>query len=260
VTNITKALRELLLAQAAGMIDPQEFERRQAALHAELLAQHATAEKRRWWLLGLAVGVVALGIGVYAWKTAGSASVPADLPPMMPAMPAAPVGQGSQANSGGDLKAMSVRLAEKLAKNPTNGEGWGLLAQTYMELRQYKEADAAFAKAAATGKLDARQLADWTDAHVVANDGRWDKTARDILARAMAADNKQLKVLALAGSEAFDRAEYKQAIAHWKKMRELAPADSMDAKLADANIAEANASMAGKRPAAPDVKLESKAR
>jgi cytochrome c-type biogenesis protein CcmH len=260
LTDISKALRELLLARAAGMIDPEEFDRRQAALHAELLAENATAEKKRWWMLGLAAGVVALAIGVYAWKTSGSASVPADLPPMMSAAPTAPADPATQANSGGDLKAMSVRLAEKLAKNPTNGEGWGLLAQTYMELRQYKDADAAFAKAAATGKVDARQLADWTDAHVVANDGKWDKTARDILARAMAADNKQLKVLALAGSEAFDRAEYKQAIAHWKKMRELAPADSMDAKLADANIAEATAAMTGKRPAAPNAKLELKAR
>jgi cytochrome c-type biogenesis protein CcmH len=260
VTKITKALRELLLAQAAGMIDPEEFERRQAALHAELLAEHATAEKKRWWMLGVAAGVVALAIGVYAWKTSGSAGVPASPPPMMSAAPAAPTDPAVHANSGGDLKAMSIRLAEKLAKNPTNGEGWGLLAQTYMELRQYKEADAAFAKAAATGKVDARQLADWADAHVIANNGKWDKTARDILARAMAADNKQLKVLALAGSEAFDRAEYKQAIAHWKKMRELAPADSMDAKLADANIAEATAAMTGKRPAAPDVKPELKAR
>jgi cytochrome c-type biogenesis protein CcmH len=254
LTRITKALRELLLAQAAGMIDPEEFERRQAALHAELLAEHASAEKRRWWMLALAAGVVVLAIGVYAWKTAGSASVPADLPPMMPAMPAAPVGQGSQANSGGDLKAMSVRLAEKLAKNPTNGEGWGLLAQTYMELRQYKDADKAFTKAAALDAVDARLLADWTDAHVIANGGKWDRTARDLLVRALSADGKHLKTLALAGSEAFERADYVHAIEHWKKMRQLAPADSMDAKLADANIAEANAAMAGKRPAAQNLK------
>lgn len=251
MTDISKALRELLLARAAGRIDAEEFERRQAALHAELLTEGVAVEGKRWWMLGLAAGVIALGIGVYAWKTTSSAPAPASPPPMMSALPTAPAAPAAQANSGGDLKAMSVRLAEKLAKNPTNGEGWGLLAQTYVELRQYKEADAAFAKAAALGKLDARQLAEWSDAHVVANDGKWDKTARDILARAMALDDKLLKVLSLAGSEAFDRADYKQAIAHWKKMRQLAPADSMDAKLADTNIAEATAAMAGKRPATP---------
>jgi cytochrome c-type biogenesis protein CcmH len=75
-----------------------------------------------------------------------------------------PPGQQQQANPGGDLKTMAVRLAEKLAKNPTNGEGWALLGQTYAELGQYKEADQAFAKADALGKVDARLRDEWAKA------------------------------------------------------------------------------------------------
>jgi len=235
VTDISKALRELLLARAAGMIDAEEFERRQAALHAELLADNAARSRRHWWLLGATAAVVALGIGVYAWKAGGPATAPAGLPAMMPAVPGAPEGMPpQQGNRGGDLSAMALRLAEKLAKDPTNGEGWALLGQTYVELRQHKEADHAFAKAAALGQVDARLLAEWADAHVVANDRKWDKTARDLVARALAADGRNLKALSLSGSEAFDRGDYKRAIAQWQKLREAAPADSMDAKLADA--------------------------
>jgi cytochrome c-type biogenesis protein CcmH len=256
VTDISKALRELLLARAAGMIDAEEFERRQAALHAELLADNAARSRRHWWILGATAAVVALGIGVYAWKARGPATAPAGLPAMMPAAPGAPEGMPpQQGNRGGDLSAMALRLAEKLAKDPTNGEGWALLGQTYVELRQHKEADHAFAKAAALGQVDARLLAEWADAHVVANDRKWDKTARDLVARALAADGRNLKALSLSGSEAFDRSDYKRAIAQWQKLREAAPADSMDAKLADANIAEARAAMSG-RKAAPAAAAE----
>lgn len=172
MSKISKALRELLLARAAGMIDPEEFARREAALHAELLADHAAASRRNWWLLGAAVGVVAIAIGVYAWQASEATPAPASSPAMMPATPpmmsGAPAGmppaQQQQANPGGDLKTMAVRLAEKLAKNPTNGEGWALLGQTYVELGQYKEADQAFAKADALGKIDTRLREEWAKA------------------------------------------------------------------------------------------------
>lgn len=174
MSKISEALRELLLARAAGKIDAEEFERRQAALHAELLAANTTASRRHWWLLGGAAAVVAFAVAVYLWKTTESTpAAPAGLPPMMstaPAPMAAPMTNlpPQQAGSGGDLKAMAVRLAEKLAKNPTNGEGWALLGQTYMELRQFKEADQAFAKADALGKLDARLKEEWAKAKAAA--------------------------------------------------------------------------------------------
>lgn len=176
MSKISNALRELLLARAAGTIDSEEFERRQAALHAELLADDVASTRRTWWLLGAGLAVAAIAIAVYVWKASEPApAIPASLPPMMspapsamaPPMTALPPmsgAPGQTANAGGDLKIMAVRLAEKLAKNPTNGEGWALLGQTYMELHQYKEADQAFAKADALGKVDARLKEEWAKA------------------------------------------------------------------------------------------------
>jgi cytochrome c-type biogenesis protein CcmH len=138
-----------------------------------------------------------------------------------------------------------------LKKDPGNGEGWLLLARTYGELRRPKETAAAYAKAAALVPLDASMLADWADAHVMANERKWDAEARKIVHRALEADPKHLKSLALAGSEAFDRAEYKAAIGYWKRMQGVAQAGSMDAKLAEANIQEAEAMLAGRKPGAP---------
>ncbi len=90
----------------------------------------------------------------------------------------------SKAGSGGDLKAMASRLAEKIEKDPTNGEGWLLLARTYNELHQPMEASSAYARASKLLPADAAMLADWADAHVMSHDRKWDKEARDIVKRA----------------------------------------------------------------------------
>jgi cytochrome c-type biogenesis protein CcmH len=248
-TDISQALRELLQARASGQITAEEFEQKQAALHAELLAQPAATRKIGAWRWGLAAAIIAAAGGLYWWlgKPASVSTLPPPVAAALPPMAAQP--GNAQPGKGGDLKVMASRLAEKLVKNPANGEGWTLLAQTYAELREPKQADEAFAKAAALQSLDTRLFAEWADVHVIANGRKWDSQARDLVAKALAADPKQLKALALAGSEAFDRADYKKAIEYWKKMREVAPADSMDAKLADANIEEAKAVMSGKPPA-----------
>lgn len=148
-------------------------------------------------------------------------------------------GDTTQPNSGGDLGAMTQRLEKKMQSDPANGEGWLLLARSYLELRQHEKANECFAKAAALLPPEATMLADWADSYVVAHDRKWDATARGIVKRALAADKANPKALSLAGSEAYDRADYKSAIEYWKRMKEAAPVDSIFSKLADTNIEEA---------------------
>lgn len=161
-----------------------------------------------------------------------------------------PAAESTPANADGDLDTLVKRLADKLASDPKSGDGWLLLAKTYGELRKFPEAAAAYEKAAGLLPPDATLLANWADSYVMAKGGKWDAAARRLLTQALALDPKHLKALALAGSEAFDRGDFPQAIALWKRMREAAPADSDDWKLADANIAEANSRLSGKAPAA----------
>lgn len=258
--DISAALRELLIERAEGRIGADEFEARQAALHAAVLSTtqetpRGTSRLLRW---GVALAVIVAAGFLYTYL--GNPGSPENTLPALPsngplALPALP-SLGEKAggtNAGGDLKAMGQRLAEKMAQDPKNGEGWLLLARTYGELKQSREAAQAYAKAGALLPLDATTLADWADAHVMANERKWDKEGRDIVKRALSADGKHLKTLALAGSEAFDRADYKAAIEFWKRMKAVAAPDSMDARLADTNIAEANAMLSGKRPAAVEV-------
>jgi cytochrome c-type biogenesis protein CcmH len=255
--EIGAALRELLLARAEGKVGGEEFERRQAALHASLMdlpQKNVSAMRRhlRWAVPALIVIVAVPPVVLYTYfgkpKAVEISSSPA---PVAPSGMRAPEAKSQpQANSGGDLNMVVKRLADKMVKDPNNGEGWLLLARTYGELRQHKEAANAYAKAAALLPPDAALLADWADAYVMTQDRKWNDQARDIVKRALAANPKHLKSLALAGGEAFDRADYKTAIDYWKRIKAVAPADSMDAKLADSNIAEATARMSGKKPEA----------
>ncbi|MGB4065414.1 MAG: hypothetical protein WBK19_16445 [Azonexus sp.] len=250
--DVASALRELLLARAEGRIDQAEFERQQAVLHAAVLdpAQAQAGFQLPGKKLGLIAGGVVVAIAVAAiWISSPSSDRPKT------AAVSAPAGlpeekHSAQASSGGDLNTVVKKLADKMEKDPNNGEGWLLLAKTYSELRRHTEADAAYAKASALVTLDAQTLADWADAHVMTKDRQWDDEARKIVKRALAADPKHVKALALAGSEAFGRADYKAAIDFWKRMKAAAPVDSMDSKLADANIGEANSMLSGKKPAA----------
>lgn len=250
--DIGGALRELLLARAAGQINQDEFDRRQATLHASLLGSPAAAppqaalDKRVWMI---PAGILVLGIVVYfSFFRPGTVAVPDAMPPIPPLTTGA--GPAPANTKGGDLNTVVKRLADKMEADPKNGEGWLLLAKTYGELRRFAEADGAYAKAAALLPADATMLADWADAHVMAKDRQWDAAGRDIVKRALAVDPKHVKSLALAGSEAFDRKDYKGAIALWKRMKAAAQPESMDSKLADANIAEAEAVMSGKKPEA----------
>lgn len=249
--DIGAELRELLLARAQGSIDAEAFERRQAALHARLVASPPPAPNaaRRHLFWAVPACLAAVAGALYGHFGAAPEGGAASAPPAIPAATQASA-PNPQANSGGDLNTMVKRLADKMAKDPANGEGWLLLARTYGELRRFAEATDAYARADALLAPDAALLADWADAYVMSHDRKWDEKARGIVKKALAADPDHLKSLALAGSEAFGRADYKAAVAHWKRMKAKAPADSMDARLADTNIAEATALMKGGKPEA----------
>lgn len=167
--------------------------------------------------------------------------------PRLPAAVAPPeTARGAPAAPGGDLQMLVPRLREKLAADPGNGEGWLLLARSYGQLQQHAAAVAAYRRAADLLPADAGLLADWADAQVMANQGRWDDAARQLVQRALAIDRRHLKALALAGSAAFDRRDYAGAIGFWNEVKAVAPAASIEARLAEANRAEAARRLGGK--------------
>jgi hypothetical protein len=136
------------------------------------------------------------------------------------------------------IEGMAARLAAKLEREPDNAEGWAMLAWTYYSLQRYNDAVPAFERATTLIPNDARLLADYADA-VGGVEGGLNGKAQALIARALAADPTHWKALALAGTVAFERKDYKQAALYWEKTKATVPAGSPLASSIDASIAEA---------------------
>ncbi len=247
---ISAQLRALLQARDEGSVNEEEFLRRQSALHAALLAPKPTPNRK---YLGLgAILMLVVAAGIYKWQNKPPEKFESQPIELNSAGPldthfGTASSEPKQTNIGGDLHVMVKRLADKMAKNPGDSEGWLLLARTYTEINQMKEASSAYAKAAALLPPNASLFADWANAYVMANNGKWDAEAKLIVKRALEADAKNVKALSLAGTEAFSRADYKTAITYWKRMLAASEAGSMDAKLAEENLHESEALLSGKK-------------
>jgi cytochrome c-type biogenesis protein CcmH len=125
-----------------------------------------------------------------------------------------------------DLNNMTQRLAERLKKEPDNANGWATLARTYYSMGRFADASAAFEKLVALVPDDASLLVDYADALAMAQGRKIEGKPMELINRALKIDPLQWKALAMAGTAAFDRQDYKSAVALWEKLYESLPADA----------------------------------
>jgi len=153
--------------------------------------------------------------------------------------------------SAGQIEEMVKKLEARLAKTPDDGGGWAMLGRSYLVMQRFQESAAAYERATALIKDDADLLADQADALAMAQGRRIEGKSLQLVEQALRVNPQQWKALAMAGSAAFERGDYRKAIGYWetlKKVPDLAP-DFMNTVVS--NIAEArrlsggNASAAG---------------
>jgi len=133
---------------------------------------------------------------------------------------------------------MAASLAAKLEKEPDNAAGWSTLAHTYYSLSRFPEAVAAYERAEKLLPEDADLLADYADALGALNQSLAGKPT-ELVNRALKANPSQWKALALAGTIAFDRKDYKQAVVYWEQLKATLPPGSDIARSIEGSIAEA---------------------
>jgi cytochrome c-type biogenesis protein CcmH len=154
------------------------------------------------------------------------------------------------------IESMVGKLAERLKANPDDAEGWMMLARSYAVLGRFAEAIPAYAHAAELEPNNASLLADYADAVAAPQQTAKNPRSLALIERALKADPKHLKALALAGSAAFDRGEYAVAIAYWQKIADQLPPGSALAPRVQAMIGEARGKLVGAGAAsAPPVSL-----
>lgn len=140
---------------------------------------------------------------------------------------------------GPDMDGMLSGLEEKLKQNPGNAEGWIMLARSYAALERYPEAVRAYAQAAALQPGNVRLLGDYAEALALARGGNLQGKALELVEEALKLDQKNEKALELAGISAYQREDYAQAAAYWRRLLKVIPGDTPYAKEIAATAAEA---------------------
>jgi cytochrome c-type biogenesis protein CcmH len=224
---LREQLQQLEARHARGDLPQDEYGAQRAALERAILDQviarpapagaaaaEAAARPSTRLVAGLAAVVLAIAAGGYAWT--GSPALLGGAPP------AAPVA-GDEVQQ---FTAAVERLSARLASEPDNAEGWGVLARAYVHLERFDDSLPAFVKAIALSPTDARLLADYADAMAVTRGRKLEGEPTALLERALKIDPDNLKALALAGTAAFDRQDFAGALRHWERLQQVAPPDS----------------------------------
>ena len=137
------------------------------------------------------------------------------------------------------IEANVAALEKRLEQNPNDGPGWAMLGRSYSTLQRYKEASAAFEKAAAIAPNDADLLTEYAFALSMARSQDWHGKPTELLTKALQIDPNNLKTLVLAGNAAFKTKNYNQAIQYWEKVLPTLPPNSEVQESLSAKINEA---------------------
>ncbi|MBV9890398.1 MAG: tetratricopeptide repeat protein [Rhizobacter sp.] len=236
------AARARLLAlgadHEAGKIDARRYDQERRKVEHEigalLMTEAPTQVRPSLRLVGvLSLAVLALAVFGYSRTGAPSLAWPGAAPVEAAASAAA------DRNAMQQIQGMVDQLAERLKKNPGDAQGWVMLARSYTVLGRFDEALPAYAKAVELVPANAQILADYAYT-VAATKGTANNPQSIVLIdRALAADAKHPKALALAGTVAFERGDYAKAVADWQKILDQLPPGNEFGERIQASIGEA---------------------
>ena len=239
--------RRLLDAVLAGPGPAQTVSAAASAAAAHSVSAAGAAPSRRLLaLLGTAVFAIAIG----GYTLTGSPSLLSGGPPVAGAgreAGAAPHAAGME-----EITEMTRRLAQRLEKQPQDAQGWAMLGRSYAVLGRNDEAVRAYQTAISQQDNDAALFADYADALAVQNKRVLAGEPMKWVRRALEIDPKNIKALALAGTDAFEREDFAGAVQFWERLLEFGPSDAGFVQQVKASVAEAR-ERAGEDASGPTV-------
>ncbi len=203
---------------------------------------------RQPWLrrLGLlALLLLGLTAAVQLWR-AGQQPKPGDAPTQAPSAASVDLAANSSASS---IESMVQALAQRLQLQPNDAAGWAMLGRSYGVMSRHADAVTALKKSLALQPQDAQTHADLADALAFVAGRRFDGEPERLIQRALQLDPRNAKALELAGTLAFDRQDFKQAVQRWQEALAVLNPQSPTALNLQAGITQAQRRLAG---AAPD--------
>lgn len=237
-------LRELAADLAVGAITQERYDEAVSEIERRLLEDTSTALAATERHAGAGRAALAFGMAVpfFAATLYFLVGTPQALLPQMQAAAPRAAAHGPDEQQ---VEAMIERLAARLEAEPGNAQGWAMLARSYAVLGRFGEASEAYGKLIALVPDDAQLLADYADVLAMAQGRRLEGEPEKLVAKALSVDPNNVKALALGGSAAFARRDYKGALAHWERLVRVAPPGSELAESTRASIQEAKARAGG---------------
>ncbi|MFY1991121.1 c-type cytochrome biogenesis protein CcmI [Achromobacter xylosoxidans] len=267
---LREQLAQLQADQACGRIAPDQHAQALAEIERRALREGCAApdpldtRPAPRWALAVALGLGAISVGLYAVLGTPSALAPAHA-----SLDAAiPASAGHGAND-----PMADRLAgliQHLQAHPDDAAAWTTLAHTYATLGDFADGAATWARIGARAPQDPGVLAEWADLLATAADGDFSGEPDRLIALLLTLAPDDVKGLALAGTSAFFRGDFQQAIDDWERLLPLVDPDGpvheqLQASLAQARRAAGLAAASGAAgaafpPAPPIVGAEGRGR
>jgi cytochrome c-type biogenesis protein CcmH len=236
------------LDAAAHQSSRQDLERRVA--HEVIAGSQATAQAppQPFVAAGLATAIFLAAAVLYAAVGTPGALDPAARRPVAAADDAGGAARGAEGDQGAraaeavtpeQIEGMVARLAARLKSNPDDAAGWRMLARSYETLRRFDQAAVAYANLLRIGPETPELLADYAVVLGMSQDQTLSGEPEKLIQRALVLEPDNIQALALAGSAAYERHDYSQAVVPWRRLLALVPSDSDMARSIAANIAKA---------------------
>jgi len=144
-----------------------------------------------------------------------------------------------------DFKAMTQKLAERMAKNPDDPVGWLMLGRAYKALQRFAEAEQALAEADRRKPNDPEILVEYGEAMALTHGRHLAGAPMRLVERALKIDPDNQRALTLAGSAAFEAHDYRHAIGYWERLLKQPGLDPELGQALQAGIAQARLLQAG---------------
>jgi cytochrome c-type biogenesis protein CcmH len=225
-------LDKLELERVAGSINDADYE----IAHAEMrqrLFQDTTEEDDRSVMgsskitvLGLCIFITVLSAGFYF--SLGDATRIAEKNTQQPM------------TQDGVEKMVAV-FAAKMEQDPTNLQGWVMLARSYRILERNEEAAKAYERAGSFIDSDPQLLVDYADVLASNANGSFAGKPLKLINQALKLDPNNLMALWLSGTASYAAGNYKAAVQTWEKLAQQLPPGTEDARSIEASITDARA-------------------
>lgn len=211
--------RRVALAEFAAQADDELA----AAPAPEVLA---AAPRRPWTAAALAAVLIVPSFGLYLLSGA-----PESVSPEFAAAPREPA----------SLDELVVDLRSRLAREPKDLDAWRLLGRAELARGRPDDARDAFERAMALAPTDAQLRVDFADALAQSQGAVLEGRPIALIREALALDARNPKALALAGAYEVGRNDYPAAIVLWKRLLEVLPPDSEQARQVSGFLADLQA-------------------